>query len=114
MSKACAHCGAPFASPQAGAIFCSRKCKTDAANLAATRGKQLYHLAYGWRTGKGGKFSDLSWLVDQFIKEYREAGRAPPVKSPLANGTSAGYLTAKALRDAGGKEARKRKLEEAT
>lgn len=107
MSKSCANCGAPFASPQPGAIYCSRKCKTDAANLAATRGKQLYELAYGWATGSGAKFADLSWLVRSFVKEDREAGREPPQRSPFSPPIASRYMTAKDVRET--KKARQRR-----
>lgn len=76
--RTCAHCLATFETYQRNAVHCSRACKTNAANLEATRGKQLYRLAYGWATGAGGSFSDLSWLIRQYVKEDREAGRQPP------------------------------------
>ena len=75
--RTCPECSRPFTSTQPTARTCSRACKTKAANLEATRGKQLYRLAYAWRH-KGAKFSDLSWLMDQFIKEDKERGRQPP------------------------------------
>lgn len=77
-SRQCAECGEPFKTSQPTAAFCSRKCKTDSANLEAARGKKLYRLAYGWREGSGAAFSDVSWLVDQFRREDREQGRPPP------------------------------------
>lgn len=76
--RTCNHCGAPFETYRRDAHYCSRTCKTNAANLEAARGKQLYRLAYGWATGNGGSFSDLSWLIRQFVKEDRESGRVPP------------------------------------
>ena len=77
--RVCQECQRLFTSPQPNTLYCSRKCKTSAANLEATRGKQLYRLAYGWRSGSGVKFSELSWLVDQWRKEDRESGRPAPV-----------------------------------
>jgi hypothetical protein len=77
-SRQCSECGKPFQTSQPTASFCSRKCKADSANLEAVRGKKLYRLAYGWRKGNGARFSDLSALMDVFIREDREAGRPPP------------------------------------
>lgn len=94
-SKTCPECGEGFTTRQPSAVFCSRACKTAAANLEATRGKQLYRLAYGWRAkGSGVKFSDLSWLVDQFIKEDRERGRpAPPMSRGDMHSTATAFHT---------------------
>lgn len=92
-TRTCSHCGTPFASPQRFALFCSRKCKTDAANLEAARGKQLYRLAYHWRAGNGPSFSDLSWLIDQFRKEDRETGRVPPPREPAGMTVAQSYMT---------------------
>ena len=43
------------------------------------------------------KFSELSWLVDQWKREDREAGRPPPVfdtgKEPLGEKLSVGFDT---------------------
>lgn len=91
--RTCDHCGGSFQTLQPSALFCSRKCKTDAANLEAARGKQLYRLAYNWRRGKGASFSDLSWLVDQFIREDRETGRRPPPAGPTDMTVSQSYMT---------------------
>lgn len=99
MAKQCAHCGEPFQTVQPAAIFCSRKCKTDAANLEAARGKQLYRLAYTWAAAGGGMgkaFSDLSWLARQFVKEDREVGRVPPPPGPTDMTVSQSYLTRRA------------------
>lgn len=76
--RTCHHCQTTFETYQRNAMHCSRACKTNAANLEATRGKQLYRLAYGWATKGQGSFSDLSWLIRQFVKEDKEAGRQPP------------------------------------
>lgn len=110
MAKQCAHCGEPFQTVQPAAIFCSRKCKTDAANLEAARGKQLYRLAYTWAAAGGGMgkaFSDLSWLARQFVKEDREVGRVPPPPGPTDMTVSQSYLTRRAP-----KVARERRLRE--
>ena len=96
MTKLCAHCDKPFTSPQRASIFCTRKCKTDAANLEAARGKQLYRLAYNWATGKGTSFSDLSWLARQFVKEDREVGRPPPPPGPTDMTVAQSYHTRRA------------------
>jgi len=93
-SRQCAHCLKPLpASQPATAMFCTRKCKTDAANFEAARGKLLYRLAYNWRRGKGPAFSDLSWLVDQFIKEDRESGRPAPPPGPTDMTVAQSYHT---------------------
>jgi hypothetical protein len=78
MSRSCHECSASFLTYRRDALHCSRKCKTDGANREAARGKQLYRLAYGWRSKSGGSFSDLSRLVDLFMREDREEGRPPP------------------------------------
>ena len=102
-AKACPQCSAPFTTTQPNTLYCSRKCKTGAANLEATRGKQLYRLAYGWRSGSGVKFSELSWLVDQWKREDKEAGRPPPVFDRRDHhSTATAYATAKHRRQANG------------
>lgn len=99
-SKQCPQCGSPFNTSQPSALYCSRACKTGAANLEATRGKQLYRLAYGWRSGSGAKFSELSYLVDQWRKEDREAGRPPPVFDRMDHRTlPQAYLESKHRRE---------------
>lgn len=110
MDKQCAHCGEPFQTVQPAALFCSRKCKTDAANLEAARGKQLYRLAYTWAAAGGGMgkaFSDLSWLARQFVKEDRDTGRQAPPPGPTDMTVSQSYLTRRAP-----KVARERRLRE--
>lgn len=99
--RACASCGETFLTTQPSALYCSRACKTKEANLEATRGKQLYRLAYHWAMAGGsmGKaFSDLSWLARQYVKEDREAGRAPPPCGPTDMTVSQSYNTKRAPR----------------
>lgn len=99
MSKTCLHCGTSFTSPQRAALFCTRKCKTDAGNLEAARGKQLYRLAMNWAAAGGGMgkaFSDLSWLAREFVKEDRKAGRPLPPAGPTDMSVSQSYLTRRA------------------
>lgn len=98
--RLCAHCGDPLAeTAKASARFCSRTCKTNDANLEAARGKQLYRLAYRWRKGYGKdevsriSLSNLSWLMDQFIREDREAGRPPPPPGPTDMAVDHSYMT---------------------
>ena len=101
-AKQCPTCGQPFTTNQPATLYCSRACKTKAANLEATRGKQLYRLAYGWRSGSGAKFSDMSYLVDQWRKEDKEAGRPPPVFDRRDHrSTSQAYLEGKHKRSTG-------------
>ena len=98
----CANCNEPYTTRQPGAIYCSRGCKTEAGNLEMRRGKQLYRLAYHWRLGKGASFSDLSWLMDQFIKEDKQEDRPPPPPLPKGHGSiSTAYLTNKHMRELG-------------
>jgi hypothetical protein len=104
----CSNCRKPFTSPQRSALFCSRSCKTASANFEAARGKQLYRLAYHWALGSGPSFSDLSWLVRQYIREDKEAGREPPPRGPTDMTPSQSYHTKRAL-----KAARQRKLADA-
>lgn len=77
-TRTCPQCGSSFETYRRDAVYCSRSCKTQAANLEAARGKQLYRLAYGWQNGGEGSFSDLSWLIRQYIKEDKACGRPPP------------------------------------
>lgn len=100
INRQCPQCGSPFNTSQPSAVYCSRKCKSDVANLEAARGKQLYRLAYGWRRGSGAKFSDLSWLVDQFIREDTAAGRpAPTIERRDHHTTATSYHTARHRRE---------------
>lgn len=102
--RSCPQCQASFQTYRGETVYCSRKCKTDAANLEASRGKALYRLAYNWRTaqrakagapakGKGAAFSDLSYLVDRFIAEDREAGRPAPPAGPRDMTVAQSYNT---------------------
>jgi len=97
MHRNCHHCSAPFDTFRREAWFCSRKCKTDSANLEAARGKQLYRLAYGWRKNNKGSFSDLSALVDLFIREDKEGLRPPPpAYKPVDMTPTQSYMTKRA------------------
>lgn len=96
--RTCHHCGEEFETGQPFAAFCSREHKEAAHNLEKARGQQLYRLAYGWATGSGASFSDLSWLARQFVKEDREAGRPPPPKATGRPSTAHNYLTNKDAR----------------
>lgn len=110
--KACAHCGASFETRQPNALFCSRKCKTDAANREAARGKQLYRLVYHWAMagkgpGAGKAMGDLAWLARRYVQEDREEGRQPPPYGPTDMAPHHSYMTKRAP-----KVARKRREKE--
>lgn len=99
--RTCAYCGAPFKTPQTGALFCSRAHKTAYANMEAARGKQLYRLVYHWAmAGKGpeaGKaMGDLAWLARKYVAEDREDGRAPPPYGPSDMAPHHSYMTKRA------------------
>lgn len=96
--RTCPECGEGFQTRQPSATYCSRECKTNAANLEAARGKKLYRLAYHWRKGKGSgvKFSDLSWMVDEFIREDKKAGRPAPPQGETGLQLAANHHTARA------------------
>lgn len=101
MTKQCSHCGDAFQGARPEARFCSRACKTAAANLEATRGKALYRLAVNWRLGaRGGDkkvsskaLSDLTWLLDQYITEDRSKGVSPPPPGPTDMAIHHAYAT---------------------
>lgn len=109
-TRTCEHCGVQFQTAQS-ARYCSRAHKDAAANLEAARGKQLYRLAYHWALGRkppkglppseraeytarGNKaLSDLTWLLDQFINEDREAGVSAPLPGPSNNPVHINHAT---------------------
>lgn len=108
MKRTCEHCGVDFETGQPSARFCTRAHKNASSNLEKARGQAIYRAAYHWRVGTGrmpaggtpeernkikerGKnaFGDLTWLMDQFITEDREAGVVPPPGlRPLEYGTA--------------------------
>lgn len=111
MIRTCEHCSVQFETTRPEARYCTRAHKTEAGNLEAARGKQLYRLAYNWALGRkppkglsseeragytqrGNKaLSDLTWLLDQYITEDREAGVAPPPPGPTNNPVHINHAT---------------------
>ena len=70
----CAVCGAEYEFTKWSGKFCSVACKDHWWNTAKTRGAQLYGPAMRWRRDKQkGALGELTWLLDQFIHDDREA-----------------------------------------
>lgn len=78
--RVCLECNAPFWPRRADATYCCNECKTKGYNLEVSRARSVYRILYHWRNGSlSGAFTEISRMVDGWIREDREAGRkAPP------------------------------------
>lgn len=77
-------CRVPLGERRSLAKFCSDPCRTTYNNQAKVRGSQVIDQALRWRRFRNkGDFTKFVAMLDQMIREDKEAGRthykAPPV-----------------------------------
>jgi hypothetical protein len=84
--------------------FCSPDCYRKYHKRALVRGARLYEIAMRWRGAprshqRGAKnpatiFGDVTWLLDEFLREDREMRDMAPIPKPLIQSEAYAALTA--------------------
>lgn len=75
--RTCVECGESYRMARWNARFCSPKCKDRWFAKARSRGAPLYRAAIRWRRDRDpAAFSEMTWLLDQWIRDDQDAARA--------------------------------------
>lgn len=75
-AESCKECGEAFLPRRNDQVFCQPDCRHAWHNRAKSRAATAYEILIKWRKTRGIGLGELSAVVDEWLREDREAGRA--------------------------------------